>query len=404
MFVSMDVTFRESEPFYGQQTDLSLLFAELDQLHSLQDGHEGEKVVSHTKGSVGTKPDGDVQVQVQPVQPVVGTIPLDSPQIHVPVRDRWPQNLQVYTRRQPHVQGEQEGSDASSSDTVGHQPHVHGEKQGSSSSSFDTVDLPIALRKETREAAKKGEVARKALCEMHALQTVSDEHDISKKNSYEALSPSYRAFVASLQTVSIPNDWKTAKQYPKWREVMIKELEALKKNKTWVLTTLPAGKTTVSCKWIYTVKQNPEGKVERYKAILVARGFSQTYGIDYDETFALVAKMNTVRILVSCAANFGWKLHQLDVKNAFLHGDLQEEVYMEIPPGFGTSQTKGKVPAAPSESLRLDAPAMAVLWAAAVAPSARCAGNMWAVSRAISRANGRDPGIHNGIRALSGGA
>jgi hypothetical protein len=76
MFVSLDVTFKESEPFYGEQTNLSLLFAKLDQLHSLQDGHEGEKVVSHTKGSVGTKPDGDVQVQVQPV---VGTIPLDSP-------------------------------------------------------------------------------------------------------------------------------------------------------------------------------------------------------------------------------------------------------------------------------------------------------------------------------------
>jgi hypothetical protein len=68
-------------------------------------------------------------------------------------------------------------------------------------------------------------------------------------------------------------------------------------------------KKVVSCKWIYTVKQNPEGKVEQYRARLVARGFSQTYGIDYDETFALVAKMNTVRILVSCDANFGWKLH-----------------------------------------------------------------------------------------------
>lgn len=213
----------------------------------MQDGHEGEKVVSHTKGdSMGTKPDGDVQVQVQPI---VGTIPLDSPQIPAPVQDRWPQNLEVYTRRQPHVQGEQKGSDVSSSDTVGQQPHVQGEQQGSASSPSDIMDLPIALRKETREATRKGEVARKARCEMHALQIVSDEHDISKFVSYNALSPSYRAFVSSLQIVSIPNDWKTAKQDPKWREAMIEELEALKKNKTWVLTTLPAGKKAVSCKW-----------------------------------------------------------------------------------------------------------------------------------------------------------
>jgi hypothetical protein len=91
------------------------------------------------------------------------------------------------------------------------------------------------------------------------------------------------------------------------------------------------------------VKQNLEGKVERYKARLVARGYSQTYGIDYDETFAPVAKMSTVRTLISCAANFGWPLYQLDVKNAFLHGDLQEEVYMEIPPGVSEPGAAGKV-------------------------------------------------------------
>src|SRR4051812_12485303 len=147
----------------------------------------------------------------------------------------------------------------------------------------------------------------------------------------------------SLHSVSIPKNWQVAKQDPRWLSAMQEELQDLKKNNTWELVPLPAGKRAVGCKWVYTVKQTPEGKVERYKARLVAKGYSQTYGIDYDETFAPVAKMSTVRTLVSCAANFNWPLHQLDVKNAFLHGDLQEEVYMEIPLGFSTPQMIGKV-------------------------------------------------------------
>ncbi|XP_020261941.1 uncharacterized protein LOC109837959 [Asparagus officinalis] len=124
---------------------------------------------------------------------------------------------------------------------------------------------------------------------------------------------------------------------------MHEELGALEKNRTWELIKLPEGKRAVGCKWVFTVKQNPDGQVKRYKARLVAKGYSQTYGIDYDETFAPVAKMSTIRTLISLAVNGGWKLHQLDVKNAFLHGDLVEEVYMEIPLGFGTDQTVGKV-------------------------------------------------------------
>jgi hypothetical protein len=83
--------------------------------------------------------------------------------------------------------------------------------------------------------------------------------------------------------------------------------------------------------------------VERYKVRLVAKEYSQTYGIDYDETFTHVAKMSTVRTLISYAVNIKWHLHQLDVKNAFLYGDLEEEVYMIIPPGFAINQTLWKV-------------------------------------------------------------
>jgi hypothetical protein len=162
-------------------------------------------------------------------------------------------------------------------------------------------ELPIALRKGTRAKAGK------------PPSRYGFEHDISNYASYESSSPAYRAFVASLQSVGIPKDWKTAKQDPKWHEAMMEELNALEKNKTWELVHLLDGKKVVSCKWIFTVKQNPEGKIERYKARLVSRGYTQTYGIDYDETFAPVAKMNTVRILFSCASNFGCPLYQLDV-------------------------------------------------------------------------------------------
>ena len=124
---------------------------------------------------------------------------------------------------------------------------------------------------------------------------------------------------------------------------MLEEMRALEKNRTWELVDLPQGKQPVGCTWVFTIKHTPEGKVERYKARLMAKGYTQTYGIDYDETFAPVAKMNSVRTLISCVVNLDWDIYQMDVKNAFLHGDLHEEVYMHIPPGFETSQTNGEV-------------------------------------------------------------
>jgi len=115
---------------------------------------------------------------------------------------------------------------------------------------------------------------------------------------------------------------------------MDEEMAALDANATWELVTLSEDKKAIGCKWVYKVKHNADGSVSRYKARLVAKGYAQTYGIDYEETYSLVAKMTTVRAIIVMAVAKGWSLHQMDVMNAFLHGDLQEEVYMEQRPGY----------------------------------------------------------------------
>ncbi|PHT68809.1 hypothetical protein T459_28296 [Capsicum annuum] len=115
---------------------------------------------------------------------------------------------------------------------------------------------------------------------------------------------------------------------------MTSEVQALEANNTWVIVDLPKGKNTVGSKWIYKIKYLSNGEVERFKERLVAKGYSQQEGLDYHETFSPVAKMVTVRCTITLAASQGWNLYQMDVHNAFLQGDLEEEVYIEIPEGF----------------------------------------------------------------------
>ncbi|KAA0052170.1 Cysteine-rich RLK (receptor-like protein kinase) 8 [Cucumis melo var. makuwa] len=114
----------------------------------------------------------------------------------------------------------------------------------------------------------------------------------------------------------------------------MEEMKALEKNRTWEICALPKGHKTVGCKWVFSLKYKADGTLDRHKARLVANGFTQTDGIDYSKTFSSVAKLNTVRVLLSVAVNHDWPLYQLDVKNAFLNGDLVEEVYMSPLPGF----------------------------------------------------------------------
>jgi Reverse transcriptase (RNA-dependent DNA polymerase). len=112
---------------------------------------------------------------------------------------------------------------------------------------------------------------------------------------------------------------------------MAEELAALERTGTWDLVPLPSHARPMTCKWIYKVKTRSDGTLERYKARLVACGFQQEHGRDYDETFAPVAHMTTIRTLLAIASARHWNISQLDVKNAFLNGELHEEVYMRPP-------------------------------------------------------------------------
>ena len=115
---------------------------------------------------------------------------------------------------------------------------------------------------------------------------------------------------------------------------MLEEYNSILTNDVWDVVPRPQGKSVVTSKWIYKVKFAADGSVEKCKARFVARGFSQKEGIDYDETFAPVARYSSIRAIISLASVMGWKLHQMDVKTAFLNGEIEEEVYIEQPEGF----------------------------------------------------------------------
>ena len=112
------------------------------------------------------------------------------------------------------------------------------------------------------------------------------------------------------------------------------EYAAFIQRETWTLVPRPIDANVVSCKWVYSLKYSPDGSIARYKARLVARGFSQAYDLDYHETFSPVARLSSIRVLFSIALDQSWPLYHLDVSNAFLYGDLDEKVFMEQPPGY----------------------------------------------------------------------
>ncbi|KAK1412979.1 hypothetical protein QVD17_34637 [Tagetes erecta] len=167
------------------------------------------------------------------------------------------------------------------------------------------------------------------------------KYGIEKVVNYSSLTPENFCFVTNLNKSIQPNNYKEASKDPNWINAMNLEMEALLKNNTWVLTDLPKGRKPIGCKWLYKLKYKPNGEVNRYKARLVAKGYGQREGLDFDETFSPVVKMATIRCVISIAVQNNWPLYQFDVDNAFLHGSLNEEVYMTLPQGYyNTGETK----------------------------------------------------------------
>jgi hypothetical protein len=146
---------------------------------------------------------------------------------------------------------------------------------------------------------------------------------VSTKNLTQPL----RTFSEKMLSLEVPKNIEESLKDTKWVNAMDIEMEALNKSGTCSLVELPKGKKkTIGWKWVYTIKFGANGAVERNKVRLVAKLFTQTHGIDFQETFPPVAQLNTIRVLLSLAANLDWHLHQFDVKNVFLHGDLKEEI------------------------------------------------------------------------------
>lgn len=152
----------------------------------------------------------------------------------------------------------------------------------------------------------------------------------------------YEAFLTEVT----PATYEMAVSCPearKWHAAMKEEMDALQDNNTWIMTSLPPGKRLIGCKWVYKLKTDSEGNIQRYKARLVAKGFTQREGLDYSETFAPVVRYESIRMLLAIAASEDLEISKFDVKTAFLNGDLEEELYMEPPPGLEQQQERGLV-------------------------------------------------------------
>jgi len=164
--------------------------------------------------------------------------------------------------------------------------------------------------------------------------------------SLKKFEKTYCHMVELYTSTSLPNEPKTYNEAmssdsaSKWEKAMQEEIDTLESRGTWEIVDCPKDRQVILCKWVYRVKLDSAGEISHYKARLVARGFSQTYGVDYKEMFAPVTRLETLRMIFVLAVEKDWEIRQVNVKNAYLYGDLDEEIYMEVPEGMDIPEGK----------------------------------------------------------------
>ena len=193
---------------------------------------------------------------------------------------------------------------------------------------FRTKPLSVLLRDYVTNVAVKSPSPASS----SSSRSKGTPYPIAHYVNCDSFSANYRAFLAALTSTHEPQSFKEAMKDDLWRKYMQEEIIALENNGTWTMKDLPPGKRALGSQWVYRNKYDSNGLLDKHKSRLVVLGNHQREGIYYTEAFAPVAKMVTVRTFLAIAASKHWELHQMDVQNAFLHGDLEEKVYMRPPP------------------------------------------------------------------------
>ena len=254
----------------------------------------------------------------------------------------------VFDEEQPHLAENRDSQVISSSDEVLHPIQTHyPEKEAESYDGNNLVvqAVKVPLTKKIPKWAQQLFDDRTPNAEF--LETPTDGLRRSRRIAEQGRTSDHivnmALMVDIIGSVSEPTSVEEAMSDPKWKEAMLSEYNSIIKNDTWELVERPTKMKVIGTKWVWKAKYKADGSLEKLKARLVAQGYSQIEGLDVQETFAPTARMTTIRTIIALAASRRWPIYQMDVKSAFLNGDLKEEVYVTQPPGFEMPNSESKV-------------------------------------------------------------